>query len=101
MIRSQLSGILRGVITQTLVPLADASGRVCATEILIGTDAVLNLIREGKYHQLGSTMQSSSNVGMHTLAGNMADMVRKGLITYEVAERSVNDKVELAQYMGF
>jgi twitching motility protein PilT len=101
MIRSQLAGILRGVITQTLVPLADASGRICATEILIGTDAVLNLIREGKYHQLGSTMQSSSNVGMHTLAGNMADMVRKGLITYEVAERSVNAKVELSQYMGF
>ncbi|MDR2487481.1 MAG: PilT/PilU family type 4a pilus ATPase, partial [Clostridiales Family XIII bacterium] len=47
MVRSLLSGILRGIITQTLVPLADQSGRTLATEILIGTDAVLNLIREG------------------------------------------------------
>jgi twitching motility protein PilT len=101
MIRSQLSGVFRGVITQTLVPLADGSGRVVATEILIGTDAVLNLIREGKYHQLGSTMQSSAQVGMHTLAGNLAELVRKGLITKEVAEKNANNKAELEQYLGF
>ncbi|MDR2105846.1 MAG: PilT/PilU family type 4a pilus ATPase, partial [Coriobacteriales bacterium] len=63
MIRSQLSGVLRGVITQTLIPLADRSGRTVATEILIGSDAVLNLIREGKFHQLSSTMQSSAQLG--------------------------------------
>jgi twitching motility protein PilT len=101
MIRSQLSGVFRGVITQTLVPLADGSGRTVATEILIGTDAVLNLIREGKYHQLASTMQSSAQVGMHTLAGDLADLVRRGRITREVAEKSVNNKAELEQYLGF
>jgi twitching motility protein PilT len=101
MIRSQLSGVLRGVITQTLVPRADRSGRIAATEILIGTDAVLNLIREGKYHQLGSTMQSGAAHGMHTLAGDLADMVRKGIITEQEAVDRVNNRAELAQYLGF
>jgi twitching motility protein PilT len=100
MIRSQLSGVLRGVITQTLVPLADRSGRTVATEILVGTDAVLNLIREGKFHQLSSTMQSSAHAGMHTLAGDLAGLMRQGLITRETAEAAVNDKVELEQYLG-
>jgi twitching motility protein PilT len=99
MIRSQLSGVMRGVITQTLLPLADLSGRTVATEILIGTDAVLNLIREGKYHQLGSTMQSNAQYGMHTLAGDLANLVRQGRITREVAEKAVNNKAELFQYI--
>jgi len=100
MIRSQLSGVLRGVITQTLLPLADMSGRTVATEILIGNDAVLNLIREGKYHQLGSTMQSNAELGMHTLAGDLAALVRQGRITRETAEKAVNNKAELLQYLG-
>lgn len=98
MIRSQLSGVLRGVITQTLLPLADMSGRTVATEILIGTDAVLAQIREGKFHQLASAMQSGAGVGMHTLAGDLARLVRQGAITREIAESFVTDKEELAQY---
>ncbi|MDR2109579.1 MAG: type IV pilus twitching motility protein PilT [Coriobacteriales bacterium] len=100
MIRSQLSGVLRGIITQTLVPLADASGRMVATEILTGSDAVLSLIREGKYHQLGSTMQSSGNLGMHTLAADLVSLLNRGMITAEVAQASVNNKAELEQYLG-
>ena len=100
MIRSQLSGILRGVITQTLLPLADMTGRTVATEILIGNDAALNLIREGKYHQLGATMQSNAELGMHTLAGDLADLLRRGRITKETAEKAANNKAELMQYLG-
>ena len=100
MIRSQLSGVLRGIITQTLLPLADMSGRIVATEILIGNDAVLNLIREGKFHQLSSTMQSNAELGMHTLAGDLANLVRQGRITRETAEKAVNNKAELMQYLG-
>jgi len=100
MIRSQLSGILRGVITQTLLPLADLSGRTVATEILIGNEAVLNLIREGKYHQLGATMQSNAEIGMHTLASDLADLLRRGRITKETAEKAANNKAELMQYLG-
>jgi len=101
MIRSQLSGVLRGVVTQALVPLADNSGRTVATEVLIGTDAVLNLIREGKYHQLDTTMQSSSHVGMHTLAADLVNLLRQGLITRETAAVAVSNEVELDQYLGY
>jgi len=100
MIQSQLSGVLKGIISQALVPLADGSGRIAATEILIGTDAVSSLIREGKYHQLGSTMQSSANVGMHSLSSDLANLVRQGKITEETAYEVTNDKHELTQYLG-
>jgi twitching motility protein PilT len=100
MIRSQLSGVMRGIITQTLVPLADRTGRTVATEILTGSDAVLNLIREGKFHQLGSTMQSSGQLGMHTLASDLANLMKQGRITQETAIAAVNDKAELQQYLG-
>ncbi|MDR1013546.1 MAG: type IV pilus twitching motility protein PilT [Coriobacteriales bacterium] len=99
MIRSQLAGVLRGVVTQTLVPLADRSGRRVATEVLVGTDAVLNLVREGKFHQLGSAMQSGAQAGMHTLAGDLAALLRQGLVTQESAESAVHDKAELEQYL--
>jgi twitching motility protein PilT len=100
LIRSQLSGVLKGVITQALVPLADMSGRTLATEILIGTDAVLNQIREGKYHQLASTMQSGSQLGMHTFSADLARLVMEGRITYETAASAASDVVELRQYLG-
>ncbi|MDR0500069.1 MAG: type IV pilus twitching motility protein PilT [Coriobacteriales bacterium] len=99
MIRAQLAGVLRGVITQTLVPLADGTSRVVATEILIGTDAVLNLIREGKYHQLATTMQSSGAAGMHTLAADLARLVSQGRITANVALCAVSNRSELEQYL--
>lgn len=51
-IRSQLSGVLKGIVAQTLAPRSDGSGRVAATEILVGTDSVLSLIREGKSRQI-------------------------------------------------
>jgi len=100
MIRSQLAGVLRGIITQTLLPLADNSGRIAATEILIGTDAVLAQIREGKFHQLSSAMQSGAGVGMHTLAGDLAGLVKQGRVTNKVAEDAVSDKSEFLQYLG-
>jgi twitching motility protein PilT len=100
MIKSQLSGVLRGIITQTLLPLADKSGRTVATEILLGTDAVLNQIREGKYHQLGATMQSSANIGMHSLAADLARLVKQGKIELQTAQDAASDKNELQQYLA-
>lgn len=101
MIRSQLAGVLRGIITQTLLPLANNSGRTVATEILVGTDGVLAQIREGKFHQLSSAMQSGAGVGMHTLASDLAQLVKQGLVTRAVAEKAVTDKAEFEQYLGF
>ncbi|MEG0292339.1 MAG: type IV pilus twitching motility protein PilT [Anaerovoracaceae bacterium] len=97
--RTQLSMVLRGIITQELLPLADGSGRVAATEILIGTDAVGNLIRENKCHQLPSIMQSSGGIGMHTLNGDLARLFREGKITREEALNASTDKVDLSYYL--
>ncbi|RHP30280.1 type IV pilus twitching motility protein PilT [Lachnotalea sp. AF33-28] len=98
-VRTQLAGILKGVITQCLIPLAHESGRCAATEVLLGTDAALNLIRENKCHQLNTTMQSGAASGMHTLNGNLSELVRKGRITRENAFRYSNDRRDLEQYL--
>ena len=78
-------GILKGVISQQLVPLKDGGGRVAATEILIGNDAVGNLIRQDKAHQLDSTMQAGASLGMHTLNSDLERLVKEGSITRESA----------------
>ena len=98
-IRTQLAGVLNGVITQCLVPNARGNGRIAATEILIGTDAVCNQIRENKCHQLGTLMQSGSAFGMHTLNSELARYVSMGIITKENAYRYSNDRAELDQYL--
>ncbi|MBD5551845.1 MAG: PilT/PilU family type 4a pilus ATPase [Lachnospiraceae bacterium] len=98
-IRTQLSGILKGIVTQCLIPTADGKGRIAATEILTGTDAVLNLIRENKCYQLGSVMQSSSASGMHTLNGDLCRLVREGYITIQNAYKYSNDKKDLEQFL--
>lgn len=66
LVRSQLSTVLRGVVSQRLYKKSDGSGRLAAMEILINTPAVQNLIREGKIHQIPSTMETSAKYGMQT-----------------------------------
>ncbi|MEA4923087.1 MAG: type IV pilus twitching motility protein PilT [Eubacteriaceae bacterium] len=97
--RSQLSMVIRGIITQQLLPTADKNGRIAATEILIGTDAVGNLIREDKCHQLPSVMQSSAALGMHTLNGDLARLVKEGRISGETALQASTDKADLRYYL--
>lgn len=97
-IRTQLAGMLRGIITQCLVPTADGSGRVAATEVLVGSDAALNLIRENKCHQMNTVMQSSASLGMHTLNADLTRLASQGVITRESALRFSNDKRELKEY---
>ncbi len=94
--RSQLSMVIKGIVTQLLLPRADKEGRTAATEVLLGTDAVANLIREDKCHQLPSVMQSSGARGMHTLNADLAELVRSGIITNETAVSASADKQDLA-----
>ena len=82
-IRVQLSGVLEGVVSQTLVRTTDGKGRVCAMEIMVGTPAVWNLVREGKSHQILSTIQSGGKVGMVTLDAALKNLVSAGKITFE------------------
>ncbi|HEY0118353.1 MAG TPA: type IV pilus twitching motility protein PilT [Cellulomonas sp.] len=83
-VRTQLAASIQGVVCQTLCKRQHGAGRVVATEVLIATPAVRNLIREGKTHQIYSSMQAGSKQGMHTLDQHLAELVRTGKITYEV-----------------
>ena len=82
-VRTQLAGALQGVVSQTLCRRADGPGRAVATEVMIATPAVRNLIREGKTHQVYSAMQAGKQLGMHTMDQHLADLVRQGRISYE------------------
>ncbi len=83
-IRQQLAGTLQGIVCQTLCKTTDGRGRVAGTEVLVATPAIRNLIREGKTHQIYSALQAGAGHGMHTLDQHLAELVRKGRITYDV-----------------
>ncbi|PFG35650.1 twitching motility protein PilT [Flavimobilis soli] len=82
-VRTQLAGALQGVVSQTLCRRSDGPGRVVATEVMLATPAIRNLIREGKTHQIYSSMQAGSQQGMHTMDQHLAELTRSGRISYE------------------
>ena len=84
-VRVMLSGALQGVVCQQLVKTADGKGRVVAAEVMVATPAIRNLIREGKTHQIYSALQAGAKHGMSTMDSNLADLVKKGRITYDAA----------------
>jgi twitching motility protein PilT len=81
MVRSMLSESLRAVISQTLCKTKDEQGRVAAHEIMIGTPAIRNLIRENKIAQMYSAIQTGQSVGMQTLDQNLQDLVKRNIIS--------------------
>ncbi len=81
MVRAMMSESLIGVISQTLCKLKDASGRVAAHEIMLGTPAIRNLIREAKVAQMYSSIQTGITLGMQTLDQNLTELVRRNVIT--------------------
>ncbi len=97
-IRAQLAGVLKGIVTQCLIPKM-SGGRIAATEILLGTDAAMNLVREGKCHQLGSVMQSGRALGMHSLNSDLARLVQERVIDRDMAYQYSNDKRDLEQFL--
>jgi twitching motility protein PilT len=84
-IRVQLSSVIVAVISQTLVPRTDGTGRIAAFEILLANDAVRNLIREGKTYQIDNTITTSIKSGMCSLDYYLAELVKKNLITRDIA----------------
>ena len=84
-VRMQIAGTLQGVVTQTLMPTADGAGRVAALEILLPDDAVRNLVRQAKVEQVYSFMQTSTGRGMQTMEQALAELVVRGVVTYETA----------------
>jgi twitching motility protein PilT len=85
MVRAMLSESLQAVISQTLLKTKDGSGRVAAHEIMLGTPAIRNLIREAKIAQMYSAIQTGSNIGMQTLDQNLTDLVRRNVISAATA----------------
>jgi len=92
MVRSMLSESLRAVISQTLLKTKDGQGRVAAHEIMIGTPAIRNLIRENKVAQMYSAIQTGQNFGMQTLDQNLLDMVRRNIVSSAEARNKAANK---------
>lgn len=91
-IRTQLSGVLQGVISQQLVETADGKGRVAALEIMTITPAISNLIREGKTYQIESSIQTGAKFGMKTMDMALSDLYKNMVITQESALSYAVDK---------
>ena len=94
-VRIQLAGTLRGIVSQCLIPCGGGVTRIAATELLVATGAILNLIREGKTHQISTMMQSGAALGMHTLNADLVRLMQQGYITREDAFVYSNNRVEL------
>jgi twitching motility protein PilT len=99
-VRMQLSIGLQGIVTQQLLPTVDGTGRVVACEILAPTPAVRNLIREGKTHQIYSAIQTSGSIGMQTMDAHLAQLVRMGRISRQLAEQRASVPEELKRLLG-
>jgi twitching motility protein PilT len=99
-VRMQLSIALQGIVTQQLIQTADGTSRVCASEVLIPTPAIRNLIREGKTHQIYSALQTSGAIGMQTMDSHLAQLVRSGTITSKLAQSRASVPEELVRLLA-
>jgi twitching motility protein PilT len=96
MVRAMLSESLRAVISQTLLKTKDGAGRVAAHEIMIGTPAIRNLIRENKIAQMYSAIQTGAQIGMQTLDQNLQDLVRRNVVSMGEARGKAANKDNFA-----
>lgn len=96
-VKLQLADCLQGVISQLLLPHASGKGRVLATEVMVGTPGVRNLIREQEVEQIPTLMQTGSQYGMRTMDKCLKELTKKGLITLDVAMSKVKNAEEFKQ----
>jgi twitching motility protein PilT len=92
MMRAMLSESLRAVISQTLLKTKDGSSRVAAHEIMVGTPAIRNLIREAKVAQMYSAIQTGQNYGMQTLDQNLQELVKRNIVSVDEARSKAANK---------
>jgi twitching motility protein PilT len=98
-IRAMLGESLRGVIAQQLLRRADGSGRVAALEVMVGTPAVGNMIREGKTHQIPSMIQTGRKDGMQMMDQAILDFLMRNVITPDEAYARSHSKAEFLPYL--
>jgi len=96
-VKLQLSDCLQGVVSQLLLPHASGEGRVLATEIMVATSSIRNLIREQQIEQIPTMMQTGLQYGMNTMDSCLKDLMQKGLITLDTAMSKVKNKEEFKQ----
>ena len=88
------------MLCQQLLPRAGTTGRICAMEVMIASPAIRNLIREAKSHQITSIIQTNANLGMQTMDQHLADLYRKGLITFDDAMLRAMNPEELKNMLA-
>ncbi|MBI2167557.1 MAG: type IV pilus twitching motility protein PilT [Candidatus Omnitrophica bacterium] len=96
-VRVQLASILVAVLSQTLLPKADGTGRVAAFELMVTTPAIRNLIREGKTYQIFSEIQTGSRMGMKLLDDHLHELYDQGLISYDAVMQTAYEPKELSE----
>lgn len=94
-VHSQLASMIQAIIAQTLIPRSDGKGRVAAVEVMIGTDAIKNLIRSNKINMMETTMAGGSSIGMSSLNDSLARLYKTGQISYETALEYATDRSEM------
>lgn len=99
-IKIQLATVLQGIISQQLIPKVDGKGRVGSFEIMIINSAIQNLIREGKTHQIQSSIQTGNKYGMRTMNMSLVELYKTGLISYESALTYSPDRDMLKRMIG-
>lgn len=99
-IKIQLASVLQTIISQQLVETVDGD-RTAALEIMVATPAIKNLIREGKTHQIESSIQTGSKYGMRTMDMELANLYREGIITQETAMNSAIDREILSRLLMY
>jgi twitching motility protein PilT len=96
-VRLQLADCLQGVVSQLLLPRASGQGRILATEIMVGTPGIRNLIREQEIEQIPTLMQTGSQYGMKTMDKSLKELFQQGLISLDVAMSKVKNPEEFKQ----
>ena len=99
-IRMQFASSVRGVISQQLLPLSDGNGRILTTEVMVGTTAIQNLIREDKIQMIPGAIQSGHSIGMHTLNEDLLELYHNNQITRKTAINAAYDPIELEKALG-
>lgn len=99
-VKLQLSSALQAVVSQLLLPKADNSGRVLATEVMVVTPGIRNLIREQAIEQIPTAIQTGSAYGMNTMDKSLQKLYQEGTITYETAMENVKNKEEFRQLLS-
>jgi twitching motility protein PilT len=93
-VRIQLAAVLQGIICQQLLPRLDGSGRIATLEILVTNDAIRNMIRESKTHQIDTVIQTGLKAGMTPMDLDLANLVKRKLVSLEEAtNRCVNPEL--------